>query len=56
MIQMGGSYLVQSVPAELNMDHTTVLQLAEVQYVCFNGSLLSTTDDAHEKDTGRADE
>lgn len=29
MIQMGGSYLVQSVPAELNMDHTTVLQLAE---------------------------
>eukprot|EP00058_Branchiostoma_floridae_P006517 XP_002592005.1 hypothetical protein BRAFLDRAFT_79594 [Branchiostoma floridae] len=25
----GGRYLVQSVPGELNMDHTTVLQLAE---------------------------
>uniref|UniRef100_A0A8C8I9F1 Vacuolar-sorting protein SNF8 n=1 Tax=Oncorhynchus tshawytscha TaxID=74940 RepID=A0A8C8I9F1_ONCTS len=30
MIPVGGSYLVQSVPAELNMDHTVVLQLAEV--------------------------
>ncbi|CAM9280099.1 unnamed protein product [Lampetra planeri] len=29
MIPMGGTYLVQSVPAELNMDHTTVLQIAE---------------------------
>uniref|UniRef100_A0A3B4Z096 Vacuolar-sorting protein SNF8 n=1 Tax=Stegastes partitus TaxID=144197 RepID=A0A3B4Z096_9TELE len=29
MIPVGGSYLVQSVPAELNMDHTVVLQLAE---------------------------
>lgn len=27
---MGGTYLIQSVPAELNMDHTVVLQLAEV--------------------------
>ena len=31
MIPVGGSYLVQSVPAELNMDHTVVLQLAEVR-------------------------
>uniref|UniRef100_F7DDB4 Vacuolar-sorting protein SNF8 n=1 Tax=Xenopus tropicalis TaxID=8364 RepID=F7DDB4_XENTR len=29
IIPVGGSYLVQSVPAELNMDHTVVLQLAE---------------------------
>lgn len=28
---MGGTYLIQSVPAELNMDHTVVLQLAEVR-------------------------
>jgi hypothetical protein len=27
----GGRYLVQSVPGELNMDHTRVLQLAEVE-------------------------
>lgn len=33
MIPVGGSYLVQSVPAELNMDHTVVLQLAEVSSV-----------------------
>lgn len=33
MIPVGGSYLVQSVPAELNMDHTVVLQLAEVAAV-----------------------
>lgn len=33
MIPVGGSYLVQSVPAELNMDHTVVLQLAEVNSV-----------------------
>ncbi|XP_049614362.1 vacuolar-sorting protein SNF8 isoform X1 [Syngnathus scovelli] len=32
MIPVGGSYLVQSVPAELNMDHTVVLQLAEVSH------------------------
>lgn len=32
MIPVGGSYLVQSVPAELNMDHTVVLQLAEVRH------------------------
>lgn len=31
MIPVSGSYLVQSVPAELNMDHTAVLQLAEVR-------------------------
>uniref|UniRef100_A0A4W3JHK4 Vacuolar-sorting protein SNF8 n=1 Tax=Callorhinchus milii TaxID=7868 RepID=A0A4W3JHK4_CALMI len=29
MIPVGGTYLVQSVPAELNMDHTVVLQIAE---------------------------
>uniref|UniRef100_A0A8C7SDI1 Vacuolar-sorting protein SNF8 n=1 Tax=Oncorhynchus mykiss TaxID=8022 RepID=A0A8C7SDI1_ONCMY len=29
VIPVGSSYLVQSVPAELNMDHTVVLQLAE---------------------------
>ncbi|XP_068516636.1 vacuolar-sorting protein SNF8 isoform X3 [Anas acuta] len=29
IIPVGGTYLVQSVPAELNMDHTVVLQLAE---------------------------
>ncbi|XP_059494767.1 vacuolar-sorting protein SNF8 isoform X2 [Stegostoma tigrinum] len=29
IIPMGGGYLVQSVPAELNMDHTVVLQIAE---------------------------
>lgn len=34
MIPVGGSYLVQSVPAELNMDHTVVLQLAEVSWSC----------------------
>ncbi|XP_044300491.1 vacuolar-sorting protein SNF8 isoform X2 [Varanus komodoensis] len=26
---VGGTYLIQSVPAELNMDHTVVIQLAE---------------------------
>lgn len=31
MIPVSGSYLVQSVPAELNMDHTKVLGLAEVR-------------------------
>lgn len=40
MIPVGGSYLVQSVPAELNMDHTVVLQLAEVSsqslFILFN--------------------
>ncbi|NWS88600.1 SNF8 protein, partial [Toxostoma redivivum] len=30
IIPVGGTFLVQSVPAELNMDHTVVLQLAEV--------------------------
>ncbi|XP_059818382.1 vacuolar-sorting protein SNF8 [Mobula hypostoma] len=29
IIPVGGRYLVQSVPAELNMDHTVVLQIAE---------------------------
>ncbi|XP_039769449.1 vacuolar-sorting protein SNF8 isoform X5 [Ornithorhynchus anatinus] len=29
IIPVGGTYLVQSVPAELSMDHTVVLQLAE---------------------------
>uniref|UniRef100_A0A8C5X512 Vacuolar-sorting protein SNF8 n=1 Tax=Malurus cyaneus samueli TaxID=2593467 RepID=A0A8C5X512_9PASS len=31
VIPVGGTFLVQSVPAELNMDHTVVLQLAEVR-------------------------
>lgn len=39
MIPVGGSYLVQSVPAELNMDHTVVLQLAEVSCSCCLWSL-----------------
>lgn len=30
IIPVSGTYLIQSVPAELNMDHTVVLQLAEV--------------------------
>ena len=30
LIPVGDSYLVQSVPGELTMDHTTVLQQAEV--------------------------
>ena len=30
VIPVGGRYLVQSVPGELTMDHTTVLQQAEV--------------------------
>ncbi len=30
VIPMGGRYLVQSVPGELTMDHTTILQNAEV--------------------------
>jgi len=29
-IPVGGSFLIQSVPGELTMDHTTVLQQAEV--------------------------
>ncbi|NWZ39637.1 SNF8 protein, partial [Brachypodius atriceps] len=29
IIPVGGTFLVQSVPAELSMDHTVVLQLAE---------------------------
>lgn len=41
MIPVGGSYLVQSVPAELNMDHTVVLQLAEVISVENQGNLSS---------------
>jgi hypothetical protein len=48
MIPVGGSYLVQSVPAELNMDHTVVLQLAEVNpsfhllsLYCVAGCLIS---------------
>ncbi len=30
VIPMGGRYLVQAVPGELTMDHTTILQHAEV--------------------------
>lgn len=32
VIPVGGSFLVQSVPGELTMDHTTVLQQADVCY------------------------
>ena len=32
MVPVGGRRLVQSVPGELNMDHTAVLQKAEVSY------------------------
>ncbi|XP_049491852.1 vacuolar-sorting protein SNF8 isoform X2 [Panthera uncia] len=33
IIPVGGTYLIQSVPAELNMDHTVVLQLAEETFI-----------------------
>ena len=32
VIPMGGRYLVQAVPGELTMDHTTILQHAEVGF------------------------
>ena len=31
LIAVGNSYLIQSVPGELTMDHTTLLQHAEVR-------------------------
>jgi ESCRT-II complex subunit VPS22 len=34
VIPVGGRRLVQSVPGELSMDHTTILQSAEVPYHC----------------------
>ncbi|XP_019636222.1 PREDICTED: vacuolar-sorting protein SNF8-like [Branchiostoma belcheri] len=37
----GGRYLVQSVPGELNMDHTTVLQLAEGSGFVSESSIVS---------------
>ena len=36
LIPVGQSYLVQSVPGELTMDHTTVLQQAQVSHVMSN--------------------
>lgn len=54
MIPVGGSYLVQSVPAELNMDHTVVLQLAEVISVENNNlqyKIVLIFADLHKKNT-----
>lgn len=42
IIPMGGTYLVQSVPAELNMDHTVVLQLAEKKGFVTVGEVVSS--------------
>ncbi|KAM8947825.1 vacuolar-sorting protein SNF8 [Pelodytes ibericus] len=42
IIPVGGSYLVQSVPAELNMDHTVVLQLAEKKGFVTVGEIKSS--------------
>ncbi|CAI9584218.1 unnamed protein product [Staurois parvus] len=42
IIPVGGSYLVQSVPAELNMDHTVVLQLAEKKGYVTVGEIQSS--------------
>ena len=41
VIPVGGRRLVQSVPGELNMDHTAVLQKAEVCTTTINYSLKS---------------
>jgi len=30
VIPVGGSYMIQSVPGELSLDHTTVIQHAQV--------------------------
>ena len=30
VIPMGGTYMIQSVPGELSMDHTSVIQQAQV--------------------------
>ena len=48
VIPMGGRYLVQAVPGELTMDHTTILQHAEVGFdnlkyqesTCFQGNCM----------------
>ncbi|XP_078385557.1 vacuolar-sorting protein SNF8 isoform X2 [Cetorhinus maximus] len=40
IIPVGGRYLVQSVPAELNMDHTVVLQIAE--HFCYDVEINQT--------------
>ena len=45
VIPIGKHRLVQSVPGELNMDHTTVLQKAEVgvyKYMCLSHDLHVT--------------
>ena len=41
VIPVGGRRLVQSVPGELNMDHTAVLQKAEVRTTTINYSQKS---------------
>ena len=41
VIPVGGRRLVQSVPGELNMDHTAVLQKAEVRTTTVNYSQKS---------------
>lgn len=48
IIPVGGTYLIQSVPAELNMDHTVVLQLAEV-LVCLSGRGWGDSQDCREE-------
>ncbi|XP_031456660.1 vacuolar-sorting protein SNF8 isoform X1 [Phasianus colchicus] len=42
IIPVGGTYLIQSVPAELNMDHTVVLQLAEKKGYVTVGEIKSS--------------
>ena len=42
MIPMKGGRLVQSVPGELNMDHTAVLQKAEVRDEAFSRYMNKT--------------
>ena len=36
VIPIGRSHMVQSVPGELNMDHTQIIQQAEVDRLCAN--------------------
>lgn len=35
LIPAGDSYIVQSVPGEMSLDHTTILQHAEVLWLYF---------------------
>jgi ESCRT-II complex subunit VPS22 len=36
VIPVGGTYMIQSVPGELSLDHTAVIQAAQVCLVCQN--------------------